>query len=1028
MVQPAAGGSQASQWTRSRRFVDRLFTEPRSLRRAAERERLRLLSGYRFARLLARARRLNGGLAAAAMFGPTYLGIGLVMLWMPPLIGWEPIDLEEPRSFIESLWQVQAAAVGLTVAVVIFAFQALASSRWRTDLREFARSTFFIPVVFLGTTSLLVDGFVLLGWGRGAPEGWAATWAVVLAALTLLSVPFLFTRVLRAIDPSMLRRRILRLIAAEVRHEVEADIRQRVALTMLDRWCNDIGAKYTWITRAQPWHVPISSGSAGVVADVRLRRLRQLAGKLAGRTANESVQVAVHLGAGVSADTAVLLLPEQATDRDRRLARGVVRVRGGARSSDRLDELLDQLHAAAVDAARSGEAGWYGEIRDAYVEMLLAFPQAWSTYGQKFDQRVANGGFPFRLSEIDRVTRDIYSQLRQAIIAEQREIAGSIAYLPMAAAARAVPLGAQGLSGEMLNLVVSMSWLAQEFTDEPIATAITEQIGMTLFEYVDFNCGSRLEREELSVADREEAAGFVLQAFGFATEYVKAMIDRRGFGQLGETLSRWGDVLRHWDPDPRYFEFELDRAKAQSPIDPMTVARAEKSLAAVVRLSELAEDVHRARRRHMFELAAWTLRLLQEGGGEPKLVEALQAFAARTGSDGQRVDAASSAIDGDRLSKWLTLSLPSRRAHFIGTDSLVLDTLVVVTVIGMAADATPSFESSAWIMERELALLDSAEALRSWGEWADLVADGKVGERIDQFCAGVRRAAADARRRERQALIAASPDPARMEEFTTWLRDGYEGARLVPLLLGGPVEPSSRHEIPSPGFFGTDTWVSKEWFLPTNRVANVDGLARHWGEDIAQSETDVLFSELAKAPGRRLAGMALGERVHAAAQLLRDAGFAPNVVIGPVSWRLRQELGVVHFATDDPRFNGIGERARHWIAGSLGDLVVINWPLWRGDRIVVADVPRFVHFRQTTVEPENESFVATIRFFASDEATDFVKEHPKVFWAADRRRRNQRAEELAVHGLLRVRIAITTEINDTNAGVTVRIPKALQRD
>jgi hypothetical protein len=145
----------------------------------------------------------------------------------------------------------------------------------------------------------------------------------------------------------------------------------------------------------------------------------------------------------------------------------VVRVREGALKRDRLDEALDQLHAAAVDAARNGEAGWYSEIRDAYVDTLLAFPEAWATYGQRFDH-VARAGLPFRLSEIDRTTRDIYSQLRQAVAAQQREIASAIAYLPIAAASRAVPLGAQGLSSEMLNLVVNMSWLTQEFPEDAI--------------------------------------------------------------------------------------------------------------------------------------------------------------------------------------------------------------------------------------------------------------------------------------------------------------------------------------------------------------------------------------------------------------------------------------------------------------------------------------------------------------------------------------------------------------------------------
>jgi hypothetical protein len=493
---------------------------------------------------------------------------------------------------------------------------------------------------------------------------------------------------------------------------------------------------------------------------------------------------------------------------------------------------------------------------------------------------------------------------------------------------------------------------------------------------------------------------------------------------MPEVVSRWSDALRHWDPDPDYFEFEVEIVKRQVPVDPEAVASAERSLEVVRKMSELAHEIRRQRRRHMFELAAWTVRLLQEAGGEPRLLDALQTFAPRSGSDEERVDAASSAIDADRLSKWITFSLPSRRAHFIGTDKLVVDAFVVTTVMRQTPGSPPAFAGAEWVREREQALVDAAEALRPWGLWPTLVEDGRVDDRINEFIASVQQAAAEARRAERQALVSASTDPARLAEFTRWVRDGYDDARLVPLLLAGPVEPLPRENVPSPRFLGVDEWVPKDWFLSSNRMVNVDDVARHFGEATARDETDALLRALAAAPVRRLLGSPR-ERVDAAVQRLRDAGFSPNVVMSPISWRLRQELGVGPIAADDAALEGLGQRARHWVAGRIDGLVVVDWPTWPADRVVVADTQRSVQFNQTIVEPEEEPLVVAVQFFSQEEAVDLAKEHRKLFWTDERRTTEARAEEVAAHGYLRIRTAAVIKVAKLEAAVAIRLPRAL---
>ncbi len=109
-------------------------------------------------------------------------------------------------TFIEVLWQVQGAALGLSLAVVLFVFQSVHGNRLGGSLRDFAEETWLFPIFYAGLIGLVLDGLVLLGIGQGAPGGWAASWAVIWAAGTAVALGFLFVFTIHAIDPRALHR------------------------------------------------------------------------------------------------------------------------------------------------------------------------------------------------------------------------------------------------------------------------------------------------------------------------------------------------------------------------------------------------------------------------------------------------------------------------------------------------------------------------------------------------------------------------------------------------------------------------------------------------------------------------------------------------------------------------------------------------------------------------------------------------------------------------------------------------------
>jgi hypothetical protein len=90
-----------------------------------------------------------------------------------------PLDDEKrATSILQILWQVEAAALALLLAVVIFILQAAYSPRPRPPLRGLAEAIRLPAIFYAGVYGLVLTGMDLMGAGDGAPAGWPATWAV----------------------------------------------------------------------------------------------------------------------------------------------------------------------------------------------------------------------------------------------------------------------------------------------------------------------------------------------------------------------------------------------------------------------------------------------------------------------------------------------------------------------------------------------------------------------------------------------------------------------------------------------------------------------------------------------------------------------------------------------------------------------------------------------------------------------------------------------------------------------------------
>src|SRR5262249_41630573 len=113
-------------------------------------------------------------------------------------------EQRQAQHFLEILWQVVAASLRLSVALIAFAFEAFMTSGQREyggTLRDFAHDTQLSAVLYLGIAAIVTLGAVVFGWGNQAPGGWAAFVAALLALGTFAGLAYVFGQVTSALDP-----------------------------------------------------------------------------------------------------------------------------------------------------------------------------------------------------------------------------------------------------------------------------------------------------------------------------------------------------------------------------------------------------------------------------------------------------------------------------------------------------------------------------------------------------------------------------------------------------------------------------------------------------------------------------------------------------------------------------------------------------------------------------------------------------------------------------------------------------------
>lgn len=939
-----------------------------------------------------------------------------------------PIDLAPGRTFgnsssaadfIGTMWQVVAGALGLSVAMIAFAFEAFFSSAQRQvggSLREFARDTHLLTAVQLGVLALVVNGAVLLGIGHSAPAGWAAIWATALSAGTLVSVPIVLGRVVRSLDFDELvrlrRKRLQRTVEEAMWHQLQGQ-----AAEALLRGRPELGVERAWFSSGES--VVVKAGRKGVIKDVRLGSLQRIAAR-AGHRWSPPIRLMSRLGGTVDRGSEILALPLATNARERRAMGRAVRIRRLADTPPdrRLTDQLDRLHADAKSALREGQTEDWRPIGGFYRLVLIEFAANAKRLGVDFQGAIAAPGV-FGFGPVQRIVGYLRKELEAAVDGRNAESADAVAYLPGMIAREALEEDALVIARQMLSLYPSMYWLGRRDGSDNRAAALL--LDRSIRYLLDFGHQVEAPFDDAASTDEQRAQALEL---GRALFLQISSVEKEALEQ--------NDRATFSDLDRRWMEMFPDRFGY--PIDPGAEERSTpQGLVAYRAVLQLG-------------LAMWAARLYKREGteipsGEDARVEALSTFATRFHSVEEVLDvheAASERDDKDDRVPWSDWFLEEfgEGVHGIPTTSELLFTALLIIVARrdfdlVGVELRPRF----WLeseSEAEAAITRLREEAGRWapvfgvplapepGVEEELPDWGARVDRLQELLAESRAATASHRRAEvRDAPL----DEEKVATFRRELIEATREARVIHDLFatqGALVEvPDNRgaERILSP------VWLPRSLFVAKSNVIGLESTARSLARATRGREGAMLVEALEPIETQAPEGE-LATRLREEILRMEEDGTPATLLLLPLSFRLNRSIGLPMQGGIDAPSDLVPWGRHRDFAGLFEGVPALDSPRAPTDRLWLVNLPSAARFVEWGSE-QDSGIELELQEFDAEGAAQMLRDHPEV-------RSEEESEEQALLALqdrvfAKQFYCWRIEAREAPAGVCFTVPEELRR-
>jgi hypothetical protein len=957
-----------------------------------------------------------------------FLVLGLI-LFLPDVVGEIPTlsetfaGTESSEDFLQTMWQVVAGALGLSVAMIAFAFEAFFSSSQRQvggSLREFAGETRLLVVVRLGVAALLMDGLVLLGVGYEAPMGWAALWATFLSATTLLGVPYVLSKVVKALEVDellrMRRKRLRQTVAEAMWQQLIGQAADSILLQT-----PELGVRRELFKpRAE---VTLKPETEGIVRDVHLGALARLAVVRAAPGKDVSVSLLVGLGTRVSPQSEVLGMAVDSHGWARRWAMRAVRIEGsGAPSAER--RLLDQLgrlHSEGTVTLRDGRVEDWRPIGDLYRLVLYELIRAAKRHAVPFEGAVAAPGF-FGFGPAQRISGYLRDELEEAVRTESADGADAVAYLPGMISREALEEGALSVAKEMLDLYPAMYVIGRTYKPEQNRAAglALDRATHYLLEY-DIHVEDPFREPTSTKADRLQAMRLGRALFLRINTILKLALEDGDMPTFRDLESKWANLL---EDEMGYVSDAARQGEATPP-----------SLASYRLVLTLG-------------LAMWSARLYAKAASsgpakEDPRVESLLILASRFDDPEALLNTHEKAIDREQddergvpWSTWFTHEF-GEGMHAIPTESELLFTTLLI-LVGRSDFDLDSVELKPRTWQRhpeqdtEAAVQRLREEADRWSAVFDVPVEAGVGveegadwgSRVSRVETMLEEAAAAAEEQRRAEIRAAPLDASKVEEFrTTLLAEAGEG-RVIRDLFATQGGLRVHDERPEGERIIIPQFLSKGLFTAPTYVHGLANAARSIGRQTRASEPKALAEVLEAIEIQPFEGD-LATRLREAIHEMAGGDYPATLLLVPTSWRLREALGLEPWGRPeliDSELVPLAHRGE--FAGTFERIPVLDVAGVPAERLWLVNLPEVASFLEWPSERDT-GFLLELKDFDPEEAAEMLAEHPEI--RGEDEGPEQALKTLQEKVFVKLVFCWQIEPGQTNAGISLAVPEDLQR-
>ena len=571
-----------------------------------------------------------------------------------------------------------------------------------------------------------------------------------------------------------------------------------------------------------------------------------------------------------------------------------------------------------------------------------------------------------------------------------REIATSAVGLPLRVAVEAVPLRAHALTDHMVTVLARITAMTGGSPEESLSRQMQRNALGHITSYMGYVLVPRIENADLPVADRQDAVAFLSESVGILADVLKNAVETGDLTFFDEAAAGWRGFGQQWLGD---VDIGLDADAPES-------------------FTQRGKDVLD---RQRFVLGAWLLRRLWPDTTNSAELAAFRAV--NWFESVQRVfDMAEMPPDNPASGRMLNWVLWTPTSRHFGPVDISIDTstpilrMLVVMACSFGVQPGIRLRPSQWLQENAR----SIETVISQVEIAhELVAALGIADVVGQAAvlrAAIGEAVAEQERILEERLIQAQIDAARMDAFTSAVRDSWNRNRIGATLLGraGGYE---EIDASNPGTrFGFRQYEPKDWYV-SDRIGGLERHAQQVGYRIAEVENGKLVSVLAEARSLRRRAGDVSRRVDLALEEMRARGYQPTAVF--VTWRSWE----VPLDFDLQRASDESGRL-----GTFRDLPVIQARPMGGHTIVIADLKALVTFRVWT--KSGQALVATVTGFDEPSAMAAVRADRKLMQGPGRRKLVDRARELRKSVLVEAWEECALTVKDADAARAVQIPSS----